>query len=50
MEILKYLLAKKPYVRDFFQYHFENYHKKHHDSIVILARLTKLFRAQLLIL
>ena len=35
MSKLKYLKAKTPYVRDFFQLFFEKDHKKHHGSMVI---------------
>ena len=47
MAKLKYLKAKTHYLRDFFQHIFENYHKKHHDSIVIWKLFLKLLHFQI---
>ena len=50
MEKLKYLKAKTPYVRDFFQHIFENNHKKHHSSMVIWEFFFKLIHFQITII
>ena len=47
MAKLKYLKAKTPYLRDFFQHIFENYHKKHHGNMVIWELFFKLFNFQI---